>query len=155
MHQREENHLIQDPGPTVALRSAVLLTLAPDQDPGPTLIPRVDPAHAPMAAPIPAPLIQDVMDVVMDAHVQGPALAQGLMDIGALAPHGPLPLSAQEAGREQKEPDPDPDPVLVPVPVPYPTGHALAPLALALLVVSVPAALEDESRPPGSSHRMK
>lgn len=146
MHQREENHLIQDPGPTVALRSAALLTLAPDQDPGPTLIPRVDPAHAPMAGPIPAPLIQDVMDVVMDAHVQGPALAQGLMDIGALAPHGPLPLSAQEAGREQKEPDP--------VPVPYPIGHALAPLALALLV-SVPAALEDESRPPGSSHRMK
>lgn len=105
-----------------------------------------------MAGPIPAPLIQDVMDVVMDAHVQGPALAQGLMDIGALAPHGPLPLSAQEAGREQKEPDP--------VPVPYPTGHALAPLALVLvlvlaLLVSVPAALEDESRPPGSSHRMK
>lgn len=97
------------PGHTVARHSAVLtLVRDPDQgldqdrDPGPTLIPPVDPAlvRAPMAALIPTPLILGAMDVVMDAHGQGPVLVQGLMGIGALAHHALLLLTGEELGRE-------------------------------------------------------
>lgn len=143
MHQRDGDRLIQDPGHTVALHSADLLTLAldPDQDPGLILIPPVDPApvHAPMAGLIHAPLILDVMDVVMDAHGQGPALVQGLTGIDALARHVLLPPTGQEPGREPKEQDPTG------------LGQGLVPLAL---VASGAAALVDESHLLGSYHHM-
>lgn len=141
MHQRDEDHLIRDPAHTVALHSAVLtLALDPDldQDPGLTLIPPVDPVHAPMADLIPVPLIPDAMDAVMDAHGQGPALVQDLTGIGALAHHGLRPPTGQEAGREEKQQDPTG------------LGHGLAPLAL---VASGAAAPVDENRLLGSSHR--
>lgn len=140
MHQRDEDRLIPGPGHTVVLRSAVLtLVLDPDldreQDPDLTLFPPVDPApvHAPMAGLIPAPLIQDAMDAVMDARGQGPAPVRGLMDIGALARHGLLLLTAEEPGREQKEQDPTG------------LGHGPAPL-----VATGAAVLEDESHLLGS-----
>lgn len=169
MHQRDEDHRIQDPGPTAALHSAALLTLARDQDPGLTLILPVDPVHAPMAGLIPARLILDAMGAATDDH--GPVPGQGLMGTVVLAHRGLLIPTGQEAGREQKEQDP--------------TGHGLAPLApapfqalelvldlvldpvlvLALAtalapapaldpVASVPAALVKESRLLGSSHRI-
>lgn len=126
------------PGHTAALRSAVLLTLALDQDqgldqdqyPDLTLIPPVDPApaHGPMAGLIPVHLILDVMDVVMGAHEQGPALVQGLMGIGGLVHHGLLCPTEVEPGRERKNLDPTG------------LGHALA-----LLVVTGAAPLVDES----------
>lgn len=90
-----------------------------------------------MAGLILAPLILDAMDAVMDAHGQGPALVQGLLGIGALAHHGLLPPTDQEAGREQKEQDPTGP------------GHGLAPL-----VPTGAAALVDESHLLGSYHRM-
>lgn len=133
------------PDHTVVLHSAVLLILAldqdldPDQDPGLTLFPLVDPApvHAPMVGLIPAPLILDAMDAVTDGQGQGPALVQGLMDIGALAHRGLLPPTGQEAGREQKQQDP------------IGLGHGLA-----RLVATGAAALVDESHLLGSYHRM-
>lgn len=144
MHQRDDDHHIQDPGHTVVLHSAALLILALDPDPGLTLILPVDPVHAPMAGLIPAPLILDAMAAVMDDRGQGPVPVQGLMGIVGLAHRGLLPPTGQEAGREQK------DQHLI--------GHGLPlPLALALalaLVASGPAALVDESRLLGISHRM-
>lgn len=142
MHQRDEDRLIPGPGPTVALHSAVLLTLAPDpdldpgQDPGLTLTPPVGPApvHAPMAALFPALLILDATDAVTDAQGRGPALVQGLMGIGVLAHRGLLRPTGREAGREQREPDH--------------TGLGPAPL-----VVSGAAAPVDESRLLGSCRR--
>ncbi len=133
------------PGHTVALHSAVLLTHAlgqdldpgPEQDPGLTLFPPVDPApvHVPMAGLIPAPLILVAMDAVMDDHVRGPALVQGLTGIGALAHHVLLCPTGEEAGRELKEQ------------VPTGLGHGLAPL-----VVTGAAALVYVSHLLGSYH---
>lgn len=77
------------------------------------------------------------MDAVMDDHGPGPALVQGLTGIGALAHHGLLRPTGEEAGREQKEQDPTG------------LGHGLAPL-----VVTGAAALVDESHLLGSYHLM-
>lgn len=58
-----------------------------------------------MAGLIPAHLILDAMDGVMDAHGQGRAPVQGLMDIGGLVLHDPLQPIEVEAGRDQKGQD--------------------------------------------------
>lgn len=146
MHQRDEDHLTPGLGHTVALLSAVLLTLVldrdrgqdldHDQDPGLTLSLPVDPGpiHAPMADLIPVPLILDVMDAAMDAHEQGLAPVQGLTGTGAPAHHALLLPIGEEAGREQKEEED-----------PTGQGHDLAPL-----VASGAAALVDESHQLGS-----
>lgn len=101
------------PGRSVALHSAVLLTLALDQDldldqdpcPDLTLIPPVDPAHVLTAGLILVHLILDVMGAVMDAHGQGPVLVQGLMVIAGLVHHDLLYPTAVDPGKEQKEQD--------------------------------------------------
>lgn len=143
MHRREEGHPIPGHDHIVALHSVVLLTLAPDQDPGQdpglTPIPPADPApvHAPMAGLTHAPLIPDEMGAVMAAHVQGPAHVQGLLDIGVLDHQGlPLP-SGEEPGREQRGQDP------------FALGHSLG-----LLVASGAEALVGESHHQGSLNHM-
>lgn len=106
MHQRDGDHLIPGPGHIVAHHSAALRTLVLDQDldldQGPTLIhpAGLAPDHVPMAGLILVPLILDAMDAVMGAHGQGPVPGQGLMDTGALALHGLLRPSEQQAGKE-------------------------------------------------------
>lgn len=86
-----------------------------------------------MAGHIPAPLILDAMDAVMDAHGPDPDLVRGLMGIGALAHHGLLPRTGEEAGREEK------------VEGPTGLGHGLD-----LLVASGVTVLVEENHFPGN-----
>lgn len=132
------------PDHTVALPLAVLTLVldqgrGPDQDQDLTLTPQVDPdpALVPMAGLIHALLTLDVMDAVMDAHGPGPGLVQGLMGIDGLAHHGLLLPTGEEVGREEKGQDPTGQ------------GHGLAPL-----LASGAAALVDENHLHGSYHHM-
>lgn len=141
MHQRDEDDHIPGHGHSAALHLAALLTHAPDQDldqdPGLTLIPRVAPAHVHMGGLIPVLLILDAMDAVMGDREQGLALVQDLMVTGALDHRALLPLTVEQAGKDQKERDPTG------------LGHGLAPL-----VATGAAALVEKNRLPGTCHHM-
>lgn len=128
MPPKDEDHPTPDLALSAALLSAAHRTRGPDQDPGPTLIPPVDPAR--VHALIPARRTLDATAAAMAAPGPDPALGPGLTATGARAHHAALHRTEEQPGME-------PNPA-------HPSGPALI---LALLGATRAAVRVDASTP--------